>query len=99
MTPSFRVAVVGPSRVGKTTLLTAILSDTRDLLAGTPVTVEMDERTSVRVKRQQKELQQALDRGEFDAAALGGTQEINQYHVTLTGEGDDSAEIPFDLLD
>ena len=34
------------------------------------VTVEMDERTSVRVKRQQKELQQALDRGEFDAAAL-----------------------------
>jgi hypothetical protein len=98
-TPAFRVAVVGPSRVGKTTLLTAILSDTQDLLAGTPITVEMDERTRVRVKRQQKELQQALDLGEFNAAALGGTQEINRYHVTLTGEGDTVAEIPFDLLD
>lgn len=99
MTPSFRVAVVGPSRVGKTTLLTAVLSDADDLLAGTPVTVTMDERTRGRVRRQQKELRQAIDLGEFDAAALGGTQEINRYHVALQADGDESVEIPFDLLD
>jgi hypothetical protein len=97
--PSFRVSVVGPSRVGKTTLLTAVLSDTHDLLAGTPVTVSMDEPTEARVRRQQKDLRWALELGEFDAAALGGTQEINRYHVALHPNGDESVQIPFDLLD
>lgn len=99
MTPSFRVAVVGPSRVGKTTLLTAVLSDTRKLLAGTPVTVSMDEPTESRVRRQEKDLRRATEMGEFDAAALGGTQEINRYHVALHSDGDQLIQIPFDLLD
>lgn len=97
--PSFRIAVVGPSRVGKTTLLTAVLSDTDRLLAGTPVSVTMDEPTQARVRRQQKELRRAIEIGEFNAAALGGTQEISRYHVALQSEGDSSIEIPFDLLD
>ena len=46
VTPSFRVAVVGPSRVGKTTLLTAILSDTGDPPRRHPgARSTMDERT------------------------------------------------------
>ncbi|MBW0011218.1 MAG: 50S ribosome-binding GTPase, partial [Pseudonocardiales bacterium] len=99
MTPSFRVAVVGASRVGKTTLLTAILSDTHSLLAGTPVTVSMDEPTQSRVRRQEKDLRRAIEVGEFNAAALGGTQDINRYHVALQADGDESVQIPFDLLD
>ncbi len=99
MIPSFRVAVVGPARVGKTTLLTAVLSDTASLLAGTPVTVSMDEPTQTKVRRQQKDLRRAIDMGEFDAAALGGTQEVSRYHVALQADGDGSVQIPFDLLD
>jgi hypothetical protein len=97
--PSFRVSVVGPSRVGKTTLLTAVLSDTDELLAGTPVTISMDEPTQNRVRQQQKDLRWALEMGEFNAAALGGTQEINRYHVALHADGDESVQMPFDLLD
>jgi hypothetical protein len=99
MTPSFRVAVVGPSRVGKTTLLTAILSDTRSMLAGTPVSVSMDEPTHNRVRRQEKDLRRAIAVGEFDAASLGGTQGVSWYHVALHPDGDESVQTPFDLLD
>jgi hypothetical protein len=76
-----------------------VLSETDDLLAGTPVTVSMDEPTQSRVRRQQKDLRWALEMGEFNAAALGGTQEINRYHVALHADGDESVQIPFDLLD
>ncbi len=99
MTPSFRVALAGPSRVGKTTLLTAILSDTAKLLASTPVTVSMDEPTENRVRAQQKDLRRAIEVGEFNAAALGSTQQMNRYRVALHAEGDESIEIPFELLD
>lgn len=99
MTPSFRVAVTGPSRVGKTTLLTAVLNDTDTLLAGTPVSVSMDEPTRTRIRKQQKDLRRAIEVGEFDAAALGGTQSVSRYRVALQAEGDESIEIPFELLD
>ncbi|MGK5110811.1 hypothetical protein [Geodermatophilus sp. CPCC 205506] len=99
MTPSFRVAVTGPSRVGKTTLLTAVLSDTDALLTGTPVSVTMDEPTRNRVRKQQRDLRRAIEVGEFDAAALGGTQSVSRYRVALQAEGDESIEVPFELLD
>lgn len=99
MTPSFRVAVTGPSRVGKTTLLTAVLSETHTLLEGTPVSVAMDEPTRKRVRAQERDLRRAIEVGEFDAAALGGTQTVSRYHVALRAEGDESIEIPFELLD
>ena len=35
----FKVAILGPRRVGKTSLITALLSETQKLLAGTPVAV------------------------------------------------------------
>lgn len=98
-TPSFRVAVVGPSRVGKTTLVTAIFTDTEDLLAGRPVSVTMDEYTDGLVATQQKALRRAIEVGEFDAAALGGTQRVNRYRLALQAGGDAAVTIPFELLD
>ncbi|MGP4022438.1 hypothetical protein [Actinomadura sp. 3N407] len=99
MSEAFKVAVVGPSRVGKTTLLTAILSDTADLLAGTPVNVALDEATASRVRRQKNQLRGAIAAGEFDAAALGGTQSMSSYEIKLQADGDVGLEIPFRILD
>lgn len=99
MSEKFKAAVVGPSRVGKTTLLTAILSDTADMLAGTPVSVAPDEKTAGRVRQQQKRLRSAIEAGEFDAAALGGTQSMSIYEIKLQADGDAGLEIPFSILD
>ena len=35
----FKVAILGPRRVGKTSLITALLSESQKLLAGTPVSI------------------------------------------------------------
>lgn len=99
MSEPFKAAVVGPSRVGKTTLLTAILADTADLLAGTPVSVGLDEATANRVRRQRAQLRRAIGAGEFDAAALGGTQSTSSYEIRLQADGDVGLEIPFHILD
>lgn len=99
MNPSFKVSMVGPSRVGKTTLLTAILSDAEEMLAGSPVSVTMDEPTRNRVRRQKIELRRAIEAGEFDAAALGGTEAHFFYRVALRAVGDEDVEIPFSILD
>lgn len=96
---TFKVAVVGPSRVGKTTLLTAILSDTNRMLAGTPVSVAMDEATEKRVSVQRKELRRAIEAQEFNPAALEGNQQIVHYYVSLRAAGDEALEIPFHILD
>jgi len=99
MSESFKVAVTGPSRVGKTTLLTAILSDTEEMLAGTPVSLVSGEKTATRVRRQRIELRRAIEAGEFNAAALGGTESMFMYEVKLQANSDISLEIPFNILD
>jgi GTPase SAR1 family protein len=99
MSTSFKVAMVGPSSVGKTTLLTAILAETQDMLAGTPVTISKEEPTEARVGRNRRELRRAIEAGEFDAGALGSTQSMFLYEVALEPTGDDSMRIPFSVLD
>jgi hypothetical protein len=95
----FKVAVAGPSRVGKTTLVTAILADTEDMLAGTPVSVVAEERTAARLRAQKRELASAIAAGVFSAAALGGTQGLSRYDVTLQADGDLGIQVPFTILD
>jgi hypothetical protein len=99
-----RVALVGPSRVGKTTLLTAILSETERLLAGTPVSVVVDEQTDTRVRRNRRDLRRAIELREFDAAALAGNRAVSHYRVALvvsgsTPGGGTDVEVPFYVLD
>ena len=99
MSEPFKVAVAGPSRVGKTTLVTAILADTEDMLAGTPVSVVPEERTVTRLRTQKRELASAIAAGVFSAAALGGTSGLSRYDVTLQADGDLGIQVPFTILD
>lgn len=99
MSEPFKVAVAGPSRVGKTTLVTAILADTEDMLAGTPVSVVPEEQTAIRLRRQKRELASAIAAGVFNAAALGGNQEVSRYEVTLQADSNLGIQVPFTILD
>ncbi|MBL7255831.1 hypothetical protein [Paractinoplanes lichenicola] len=99
MNPAFKAAVLGPTRVGKTTLLTAILDETKQMLAGTGVIISLDERTQRRVRTHRQEMQQALLQREFNAYALAGTQDEAYYHVSLQSVADEDVRIPFSILD
>ncbi|SDT14689.1 hypothetical protein [Actinoplanes derwentensis] len=99
MADTFKISMIGPSRVGKTTLLTAVLSETERLLGSTPVNVALGEQTEVRVQRHRRDLARAVAAGEFDAASLGGTEDMFLYEVALESSGDATMRVPFSILD
>jgi len=89
---TIQVTMMGPSRVGKTTLLTAILDNARSLLAGTPVTMlPTDTRTEERLRKNENELTADLLSGEFRAGSLSGTVDVSHYNMNISpgvpGEG------------
>lgn len=99
MTLSFKASMVGPSRVGKTTLLTAILAETETMLSGTEIDLVLGEETEMRVRRNRKDLRRAIEAREFDSASLGGSQSMFVYDVGLKAAGDSLPGIPFSILD
>jgi hypothetical protein len=95
----FRVAVAGPSRVGKTTLVTAILEDTKTLLGGTPVSVVAAEKTASLVRENRMQLRRAIALDRFDAGSLSGSQALSQYDLLLQADSNLAIEVPFTILD
>jgi hypothetical protein len=95
----YRIAMVGPTRVGKTSLVTSVLSDGQRLLKGTPVTISAHGTpTERRIAQQQKQLKGSLHAGEFSPGALRGTQEWFEFELLLD-PGEDAAGIRLQLLD
>lgn len=99
MTLSFKAAMVGPSRAGKTSLITAILAQTEDLLAGSEIELALDEVSEARIRDNQRELRRAIEAREFVVNSLGGTQSSHTYEVTLRPLDGGQAAIPFSILD
>ena len=57
----FRIGLVGPSRVGKTSLITALLRDSQRLLQGTPVSMRaLGTATEKRIAQHRRELDGSL---------------------------------------
>ena len=98
MNRSIKVATIGPSGVGKTSLITAIIDDAQRLLAGKPVSMVATDETAALVHRNRDEARSALSMGEFEAA-LQGSQDMRKYHIALRAGIGRSMEIPFDVLD
>lgn len=95
----YKIAMVGPTRVGKTSLITAVLADGQRLLRGSPVTLKSDGTpTERRVAQQNKQLGSALLRGEFNPGALRGTQEWFEFELLLDS-GVDGSAIRLTILD
>ncbi len=79
----FKIGIIGPTRVGKTSLITAVLDDSQRLLAGTPVSMEALGTTKARIKQHKEELRGSLMAGEFDPGHLSGTQEPFVFELAL----------------
>jgi len=95
----FRIGIVGPSRVGKTSLIASILKDSQRLLEGTPVKiVTYGTKTERRVAQHNRELDGSLRAGEFNSGAVSGTEEPFTFELHLD-PGADAAGIRLNLLD
>lgn len=95
----YKIGMVGPSRVGKTSLITALLRDGQRLLEGTPVSMRaIGTPTQRRLAQHRRDLDGALLAGEFDAGALGGSQEQFTFQLLLD-PGVPGAGIELQLLD
>src|SRR6476661_2044174 len=95
----FRIGLVGPSRVGKTSLITALLRDSQRLLQGTPVSMRaLGTATEKRIAQHRRELDGSLLAGEFTPGALRGTEEPFRFQLLLDS-GVRGAGIRLELLD
>lgn len=95
---SFKIALSGPSRVGKTSLVTTFLAQAQSLLAETPVSITPEDGpTEKRLNDNRDDLKACLfSPGEFNVASLGGTQNKTIYKLVMkVGK----SRIRFDLLD
>ena len=95
----FKIGIVGPTRVGKTSLIAAILKDGQSLLQGTPASIKpFGIKTERRLIQHQKELEGSIRAGEFNSGAVSGTEESFTYELYLD-PGVEGAGIRFGLLD
>ena len=98
---AFRCSLVGPSRVGKTSLITAILDDAERAMAGLPASIiPADGPTRGRVQRTRANMDGAIAAGEFDSERLSQTTEPQIFNICLDADpGRSDARYNFSILD
>jgi len=80
-----KLAVVGPSRVGKTSLTTAILDNAQELLRGMPVSIKpAGPKTEKKIHQHRNEMRGSIAAGEFNPGGLGGTQEPFTFEFQIS---------------
>ncbi len=95
----FKIGIVGPTRVGKTSLIASILKDSQRILEGTPVRIGPNgQKTERRLAQHHKELEGSLRAGEFNPGAVSGTEEPFTFQLQLD-PGATEASISLNLLD
>lgn len=96
---NFKIGIIGPARVGKTSLIASILKSAQVLLEGTPVSIRAEGQiTERRVAQHHKELDGSLRAGEFNPGALRATEERFIYALKID-PGVADVGIRLDLLD
>lgn len=83
----YKIGLVGPSRVGKTTLITSILDDSQSLLEKTLVSLSpKDGATRKRINENRNYLSGAIKAKHFNPGALAGTEEAFTYDLEMNVE-------------
>lgn len=96
----FKIAMIAPSRIGKTSLVTAVLQDTKELLSGTPLSIRpADAKTSARINQHANQLRGSLREREFDAGAMSGTEASFEFNLSLNSPGQEENGLNLKFLD
>jgi GTPase SAR1 family protein len=96
---TFRIGLLGPSRVGKTSLVTALLAQSHDLLGESGVTLGWANRaTESKLVQNKQDLEGDILAGSFSSASLHSTMEPFTFRLKLD-PGVPGAEISIELLD
>jgi len=76
----YKIAMVGQTRIGKTSLITAILQESQALLSNTNVLMEPgDEATRKRINRYKEQLKSSLMAWEFNPSVEGSEEIVNYF--------------------
>ena len=93
---SFKIGIVGPTKVGKTSLITAIFEQGKDALKGSRALLRLRGQGKGLIEKHQQQLEQAIAHGEFDAGSLENTEETTTYNLELAlGQ----TSLHFELMD
>ena len=96
---TFKIGLLGPTQVGKTSLVTALLAESQVLLAGSGVAMRtLGVETEDKIASNRRELEGDLLAGEFRPGSLRGNVEPFTFTLKLD-PGVEGAEINFELLD
>jgi len=80
----YKVALLGPTRSGKTSLISSALADAQEFLIGTPAKFRAIGSTLKRIQENRQELDGALAAGSFNPGALAGSQDMTTYELSLS---------------
>ncbi len=94
----YKIGIVGPTRVGKTSVITALLSETQGLLAGTGVSMKAIGATETVVADSNHALNGSLIAGEFNPGSLASTEETFTYELVMS-VGASPAKLRLAILD
>jgi hypothetical protein len=95
----FKVGLIGPTQVGKTSLVTSLLTDGQRLLENGPVTLNAaDAATRSKIAQHRNDLSGSMLAGEFVPGALRGTEDSFLFKL-LVDPGVSGAGIMLEILD
>jgi hypothetical protein len=98
--PTFKVAMLGPSGVGKTSILVSMLDDAPRALAHQPVLLrERDDVSQLRLQSRREQLRGGIANHSFDSDALPGDRNEAYYQLELRVHDSDDVRINIDFLD
>jgi len=81
----YKIGLIGPSRIGKTTIIASVMDDTqKKLLNGTPLSIgEIDDSTKSMLIRRRDEMLGAIAAGKFNPYHMKNTGEEYQYQLGI----------------
>jgi hypothetical protein len=80
----YKIGIIGPTRVGKTSMISAMLEQGQTLLAGTNVSLQPVGETKARMNRYLNDLNGSLMAGEFNPGGMSGTREAFTIELAMS---------------
>ena len=85
--------MLGPTRVGKTSLITALYMAGQDFFEGKPISVSADAITKARIHANDREMRGELAQGRFSPGALKGSTDSETNTLKISAPGSSTYEL------